>query len=113
MMLEGVTSNPKGTAKKARVAGYRVGGKTGTAEKLVNGRYKDSDGKSFGHTAIFAGMAPIEDPKIVAVVVVVDPQGKKYTGGWVAAPVFSEVVGGALRIMGVAPQPMSGDEVSG
>lgn len=113
MMLEGVTSNPKGTAKKARVAGYRVGGKTGTAEKLVNGRYKDSEGKSFGHTAIFAGMAPIEDPKIVAVVVVVDPQGKKYTGGWVAAPVFSEVVGGALRIMGVAPQPNNGGEVSG
>ncbi len=83
-MMEKVTQEG-GTARKARVKGYRVAGKTGTVDKLVGGKYKDSEGKPFGHTALFAGLAPINDPKIVAVVVVDDPKGKYYTGGSVAA----------------------------
>jgi cell division protein FtsI (penicillin-binding protein 3) len=83
---------------------YRVAGKTGTVDKLVGGRYADADGKPFGHTALFAGMAPVEDPRVVVVVVVDGPKGKYYTGGAVAAPVFSEVMGGALRVLGIPPE---------
>ena len=102
-MMEKVTQ-PGGTAKLARVKEYGVAGKTGTVYKLVGGRYKDSDGKPFGHVALFAGFAPVNDPKIVVVVIVDDPKGKRYTGGAVAAPVFSEVMSGALRVMGIAPE---------
>ncbi len=100
-MMEKVTLEG-GTAGKARVKEYRVAGKTGTVDKLVGGRYKDAEGKPFGHVALFAGMAPVNDPKIVVVVVVDDPKEGGYTGGAVAAPVFSEVMGGALRVMGIA-----------
>lgn len=76
---------------------YTVGGKTGTAHKVINGRYS-----SRHYRAAFAGMAPLSDPRIVMVVSVDDPKGKYY-GGLVAAPVFAKVVGKALRIMGVSP----------
>ncbi len=76
---------------------YTVGGKTGTAHKVINGRYSSSH-----YRAAFAGMAPLSDPRIVMVVSVDDPKGKYY-GGLVAAPVFAKVVGKALRIMGVSP----------
>ena len=111
LMMESVTQN-EGTARRARVKEYRVAGKTGTVDKLVDGRYYDSDGKALGHTALFAGMAPVDDPKIVVVVVVDDPKGKRYTGGWVSAPVFSEVMEGALRVMGISPDPENRDEIS-
>ncbi len=109
-MMEKVTQEG-GTARRARVKEYRVAGKTGTVDKLVGGRYKDAEGKPFGHVALFAGMAPINDPKIVVVVVVDDPKGKYYTGGAVAAPIFSEVMGGALRVMGIAPEGPDEEEV--
>ena len=111
LMMESVTQN-EGTARRARVREYRVAGKTGTVDKLVGGKYYDEDGKALGHTALFAGMAPVNDPKIVVVVVVDDPKGKKYTGGWVSAPVFSEVMGGALRVMGISPDSTDSDELS-
>ncbi len=103
-MMEGVTQEG-GTARKARVKQYRVAGKTGTVDKLVGGRYADKEGKPFGHTALFAGMAPAGSPRIVVVVVVDDPKSGGYTGGAVAAPVFAEVMDGALRVMGISPQP--------
>ena len=103
LMMEKVTQEG-GTARRARVKEYRVAGKTGTVDKLVGGRYADADGKPFGHTALFAGMAPVEDPRVVVVVVVDGPKGKYYTGGAVAAPVFSEVMGGALRVLGIPPE---------
>lgn len=96
-MLERVVGEG-GTAPKARVAGYRVAGKTGTTRKVSAGGYDDSR-----HVAFFAGFAPVVDPKIVVVVVVNEPHLGKFGGGDVAAPVFSRVVARALRILGVPP----------
>jgi cell division protein FtsI (penicillin-binding protein 3) len=96
-MLETVTSD-KGTGSRARVEGYRVGGKTGTAHKVGRGGYEDS-----AYTAVFAGIAPISNPDLVLVVVIDEPQGQEYYGGEVAAPVFSRIMGQALRLRQVAP----------
>jgi cell division protein FtsI (penicillin-binding protein 3) len=96
-MLETVTGKG-GTGTRARVDGYRVGGKTGTAHKVGRQGYEDSE-----YTAVFAGVAPISDPELVLVVVVDAPQGKEYYGGEVAAPVFSRIMEQALRLRQVAP----------
>lgn len=99
-MLEGVVS-PQGTAPAAAVEGYRVAGKTGTARKL------DSDGYAEGrHRALFAGMAPASDPRLVMVVMIDEPGGDEYYGGQVAAPVFSRVMQGALRLMDIPPDDL-------
>jgi len=96
-MLQAVTA-PGGTGHRAQVLGYRIAGKTGTARKSVRGGYaKDR------YNAVFAGYAPASDPRVVVAVVVDEPQGRAYYGGQVAAPVFAEVVGAALRILGVPP----------
>jgi len=79
------------------VKGYRVGGKTGTAEIFSD----DYSGNA--HNAFFVGIAPISNPRIVTVVVVNEPQGQKYYGGQVAAPIFKKIVSGTLRIMGIPP----------
>ena len=94
LMLETVVEQ---SVKLARVKGYRVGGKTGTAEIYSD----DYSGNT--HNAFFVGIAPISNPRIVTVVVVNEPQGQKYYGGQVAAPIFSLIVSGALRIMGIPP----------
>lgn len=86
---------PDGTAAAARVPGYRVAGKTGTVEKLGSGGYDANR-----HTALFAGFAPASRPRLVAVVVIDEPSVKGYFGGQVAAPVFSRVMTGALRLIG-------------
>ena len=96
-MLEHVVSE-EGTGLKATVTGYRVAGKTGTARKSGAGGYSDD-----GHTAVFAGLVPVTAPRLVIVVVVDEPQGGVYYGGDVAAPVFSAVAAGALRILAVPP----------
>lgn len=83
--------------KKARIEGYRVGGKTGTSFKAVAGGYGND------YVALFAGVAPISDPKVVVVVVINDPGGDLYHGGEVAAPVFSRVMKGALQVLNIAP----------
>lgn len=95
-MLELVTQ-PGGTATRARVAAYRVGGKTGTSHKAVAGGYAEDR-----YFSLFAGVAPASDPRIVAVVTIDEPEGD-YFGGLVAAPVFSSVVADALRLMNIAP----------
>ncbi len=95
-MMEHVIE-PGGTGYRARVPGYRVAGKTGTAKKAIKGGYSDQN-----HFSLFAGMAPASQPRFVIAVVVDDPQGKYY-GGLVAAPLFSRVMAGALRIYGVEP----------
>lgn len=101
-MLESVVS-AKGTAVKASVPGYRVGGKTGTARKFApTGGYAAKS-----HVALFAGLAPVSDPRLVAVVVIDDPRGDEYYGGQVAAPVFSRLMASALRVMNVAPDGMA------
>ena len=84
---------PGGTATRAQIPGYRVGGKTGTARKLGPEGYDDSR-----HLSFFAGMAPLDDPRVITVVVVDEAQGGT-GGGAVAAPVFSRVVAHALRLL--------------
>ncbi len=96
-MLE-LAVGDKGTAPAARVDQYRVGGKTGTAHKVINGKYQDD-----AYMSLFAGYAPLSDPQIVLVVMIDDPRGVDYYGGLVAAPVFSKVMSGALRYMQVPP----------
>jgi cell division protein FtsI (penicillin-binding protein 3) len=94
-MLETVTS-PEGTAPKAQVPGYRVAGKTGTAYKIVGGRYVPK------YVASFVGFAPASNPRIIIAVMVDEPLNGHY-GGDVAAPVFSAVAANALRAMNVSP----------
>ena len=96
-MLEGVVE-PDGTGRRARVDGYRVGGKTGTTRKSEAGGY--SEGR---YHSLFAGLAPMSDPRLSVVVVIDEPGGEAYYGGAVAAPVFSDIVSGTLRVLGVAP----------
>lgn len=87
-----------GTAPLARVPGYRVAGKTGTAHKLEDGKYAAKR-----YISSFVGFAPVSDPRLVIAVMIDEPGGKNYYGGLVAAPVFSRVMGGALRNLGVKP----------
>ena len=96
-MLEQVVE-PGGTGRRARVAGYRVGGKTGTTRKSEAGGYSEDR-----YHSAFAGLAPMSDPTLSVVVVIDEPGGDEYYGGVVAAPVFSEIVDGSLRVLGIAP----------
>jgi len=89
---------PGGTAPKAQVMGYSVGGKSGTAYKQEGASYATKK-----YRAWFVGMAPIAHPRIIVAVMVDEPTAGKYFGGDVAAPVFSEVVQQTLRMMGVQP----------
>jgi cell division protein FtsI (penicillin-binding protein 3) len=93
-MLEMVV-NDGGTAPKAFVPGYRVGGKTGTAHKIEGGAYANK------YVASFVGLAPASDPRLVVAVMIDEPSGAIYYGGDVAAPVFARVMAGALRTLGV------------
>jgi cell division protein FtsI (penicillin-binding protein 3) len=97
-MLEGVTTH-EGTAPEAQIPGYRVAGKTGTAER-VNPRCGCYRGG--GYTASFAGIAPADNPQLVVQVVLQDPKGAHY-GGEVAAPVFKDVMSFALQTQKIPP----------
>ncbi|MBX3704268.1 MAG: penicillin-binding protein 2 [Steroidobacteraceae bacterium] len=92
---------PAGTGVKAAVPGYRVAGKTGTAWKATAGGYSTDK-----YLSVFAGVVPASRPRLAVVVMVDEPGGALYYGGDVAAPVFSAVVGGALRLMSVAPDDL-------
>ena len=96
-MLEMVTQ-PGGTATRAQVAGFRVAGKTGTAHKLISATYA-----SDRYISSFVGFAPASNPRLVIAVMLDEPSGKSYYGGEVAAPVFSTVMAGALRLLGIEP----------
>jgi cell division protein FtsI (penicillin-binding protein 3) len=96
-MLE-QAAGPEGTAPAAQIAGYRVAGKTGTVHKSEAGGYSANK-----YLAVFAGMAPASDPRLVMVVMIDEPTNGKYYGGQVAAPVFSRVISGALRLLAVPP----------
>jgi len=96
-MMETVVSD-RGTARRAKIPGYRVGGKTGTAKKATGRGY--APGK---YQAVFAGMAPISKPRFVMAVMVDEPRGESYYGGIVAAPTFAKVMQAALRLYNVAP----------
>jgi cell division protein FtsI (penicillin-binding protein 3) len=96
-ILESVVSR-EGTALKASVPGFRVAGKTGTVKKTGARGYEESV-----YMSLFAGMAPASDPRLVMVVMIDEPSAGEYYGGAVAAPVFSSVMEGALRMLNVAP----------
>lgn len=89
----------KGTGTRAQPGFYSAGGKTGTVHLVGAQGYEDSQYK-----AIFAGMAPIDNPRIVTVVAVDAPQSGEYYGGEVAAPVFARVMSDALRLLNVKPE---------
>ncbi|PPD33447.1 MAG: cell division protein [Methylomonas sp.] len=100
-MLEHVISK-EGTAYQARVEGYRVAGKTGTVKKAAASGGYTSD----KYLSVFVGMAPASNPRFVIAVVVDEPTTGQYYGGLVAAPAFSRVMAGILRIYGVEPDGM-------
>ncbi|HET7672490.1 MAG TPA: penicillin-binding transpeptidase domain-containing protein [Burkholderiales bacterium] len=95
-MLEAAVQ-PGGTGPRARVVGWRVAGKTGTAHKQENGGYA-----AHRYLASFVGLAPVSAPRLVVAVVIDEPAAGQHYGGAVAAPVFAQVVQGALRLLGVA-----------
>lgn len=95
-MLE-MAVQPEGTAPKARVVGYRVGGKTGTAYKVEGGVYARK------YVASFVGIAPMSDPRLIVAVMIDEPSGGAHYGGDVAGPAFSQITGGALRTLGIPP----------
>jgi cell division protein FtsI (penicillin-binding protein 3) len=96
-MVESVVS-PEGTAPQAQVAGYRIGGKTGTAQKVINGRYSQTH-----YVGSFVGIAPMSNPRFVIAVMIDDPAGPFHTGGAVAAPTFAALAANALRAANVPP----------
>lgn len=112
-MLEAAVQ-PGGTAPRARIMGWRVAGKTGTSHKQENGGYAPDK-----YLSSFVGFAPVSDPRLVIAVMLDEPVAGQHYGGQVAAPVFAQVMQGALRLMGVphdAPLvpvelPGEGDEV--
>ena len=97
-MMETVTEI-EGTGKAAAVKGYRVAGKTGTAQRFINGRF-DPD----SHNVWFVGIVPAYEPRLVMVVVVNDPKAGASGGGTVAAPIFAQVARHSLRVLGVEPE---------
>ncbi len=94
-MLE-LATGPGGTAPRAQVAGYRVAGKTGTARKIENGVYVSR------YVASFIGFAPASAPRVIVAVMIDEPSNGAYYGGAVAAPIFSQITAGTLRMLGVA-----------
>jgi cell division protein FtsI (penicillin-binding protein 3) len=89
---------PEGTAPRAQVPGYRVAGKTGTAYKPENGGYNEHK-----YVSSFVGFGPVTSPRFIVAVMIDEPAGPKHVGGDVGAPVFSSVMGAALRMMSVPP----------
>jgi cell division protein FtsI (penicillin-binding protein 3) len=96
-MMESVVS-AEGSGKRASLLGYRVAGKTGTAWTADGGSYNTTRIK-----ASFGGVVPASRPRLAAIVIIDEPSGGKYYGGDVAAPVFANVMAGALRLLGVPP----------
>jgi cell division protein FtsI (penicillin-binding protein 3) len=112
-MLE-LAVNRYGTAPRAQIVGYRVAGKTGTAHKQENGGYAADK-----YVSSFVGFAPASRPRLVIAVMIDEPSAGGYLGGTVAAPVFAQVMAGALRVLDEPPDgpiqpielPSEGEEV--
>ncbi|MDH5387339.1 MAG: penicillin-binding transpeptidase domain-containing protein [Gammaproteobacteria bacterium] len=104
-MMQRVVS-AEGTGSRAQVANYSVAGKTGTVHKFVAGGYAEER-----YLSIFAGMVPADSPELVMVVMIDEPRNGEHFGGQVAAPVFSQVMAGAMRLLDVAPDRVSGKQL--
>lgn len=100
-MLKDVVSE-KGTAIRAAVPGYQVGGKTGTVKVSQAGGYAEDK-----YLALFAGVVPLAQPKYAVVVVINEPSAGQYYGGQVAAPVFSSIMSDTLRFMNIVPDDLT------
>ncbi|MEK6593752.1 MAG: penicillin-binding protein 2 [Pseudomonadota bacterium] len=96
-MLE-MAVGPGGTAPRAQITGYRVAGKTGTARKLEGAGYAHNK-----YVSSFVGFAPASAPRLIVAVMIDEPTAGQYYGGAVAAPTFSRVMAGALRLLSVTP----------
>jgi cell division protein FtsI (penicillin-binding protein 3) len=104
---------PGGTGARAQVPDYRVAGKTGTARTPEKGGYANK------YVSSFVGFAPVSSPRLIVAVMIDEPSGGRYYGAVVAAPVFSNVVGKALRMLGVPPDrsaasiilPLDGEDI--
>ncbi|MBL8499630.1 MAG: penicillin-binding protein 2 [Nitrosomonas sp.] len=105
-MLE-MATKPGGTAPLAQISGYRVAGKTGTAHKLIDGQYANKR-----YISTFVGYAPASNPRLIIAVMIDEPSAGKYFGGAVAAPVFSKVMSGALRILNIPPDAPANNVVT-
>ncbi|MEW5681095.1 MAG: penicillin-binding transpeptidase domain-containing protein [Pseudomonadota bacterium] len=107
-MLEMMEANimPGGTATRAQVKGYRVGGKTGTARKAIAGGYGED------YVASFAGVGPISNPRLACVVVINEPAGDFYHGGEIAAPVFANIMGATMQLLNLTPDASSQSKIS-
>jgi len=101
-LLESVVTMPGATGHRAAVRGYRVAGKTGTAQKAANGGYSVHK-----YMSVFGGVVPAGSPRLAAVVVIDEPSDGKYYGGDVAAPVFSQVMSGAVRLLAIPPDDLA------
>ena len=106
-VLHGGTGE-EGTARRAQVEGYSVAGKTGTAHKIGDKGYADDR-----YLAFFAGIAPANNPRLVTIVLIDEPRGERYYGGEVAAPVFSRITAGALRLLNVVPDQPANRQAAG
>ena len=98
MLRTVVDASSGGSALEANVPFYSVAGKTGTAHVVGEAGYEENL-----HNSLFVGMLPASDPRIVIVVVINEPKGDEHYGGQVAAPVFSRVAAGAMRILNISP----------
>jgi len=103
-MMETVVETEAGTGTRASVPHYRVAGKTGTSRKAAAGGYSDRQ-----YVAVFAGVAPVTNPRLCVVVLLDDPSGRQYYGGQVAAPLGGDVLKAALRLFDVPPDDAAGD----
>jgi cell division protein FtsI (penicillin-binding protein 3) len=95
-MLVGVTEKG-GTATQAHIEGYPIAGKTGTSRKAVAGGYGDN------YMSLFAGVAPVHNPRLAIAIVVNEPKGDRYHGGDVAGPAFGKIMSAALQMLNVEP----------
>ncbi len=98
---------PGGTATRAAVDGYRLAGKTGTVRKSIAGGYSSDH-----YVSWFAGVGPVSDPRLAMVVMLDEPGGEAYYGGQIAAPVFGQVMAGAMRLMNLTPDARREDAPS-
>ena len=102
-MMEAVVNTDVGTGRSARVAGYRVAGKTGTARIAGKNGYEENR-----HIASFVGIAPVSDPRLIVAVVIYEPTHGGYYAAAVAGPLFSKIMGASLRILDVYPDGFTG-----
>ncbi len=93
-----LVTEPGGTASQAGIRGFYVAGKTGTAQKVIGGKYSNRH-----HIASFVGFVPADNPRLVLLVTADEPSGKTYYGGSVTGPYFSRIAGKTLQYMNVPP----------